>query len=44
MNLPGVGVAVFIWKDGQFVMGKRRGSHGTDPWSIPGGRLEMNES
>lgn len=25
-------------------MGKRRGSHGHDTWSIPGGHLEFNES
>lgn len=44
MTNPGVGVAVFIWKDGKFLMGKRRGSHGTDTWSVPGGHLEMNET
>jgi 8-oxo-dGTP diphosphatase len=41
---PRVGVGVFIWKDGKFIMGKRRGSHGHDTWSIPGGHLEFGES
>lgn len=41
---PRVGVAVFVWKDGKFLMGKRRGSHGHDTWSIPGGHLELGES
>lgn len=44
MKMPGVGVAVFIWKDGKFLMGGRRGAHGDGTWSIPGGHLEMNES
>jgi len=41
---PKVGVAVFIYKDGKFLMVQRQGSHGTGSWSIPGGHLEMNES
>lgn len=44
MNQVGVGVGVFVWKDGKFLMGKRRGSHGHDTWSIPGGHLEFGES
>lgn len=43
-NNVGVGVAVFIWKDGKFLMAKRHGSHAAGTWSIPGGHLEMNES
>jgi 8-oxo-dGTP diphosphatase len=39
-----VGVGVFVWKDGKFLMGKRRGSHGHDTWSIPGGHLEFDET
>lgn len=44
MNNPRVGVAVFVWKDNKFLMGRRRGSHGHDTWSIPGGHLEYGES
>ncbi len=39
-----VGVACFIFKDGKFLIGTRRGSHGEDTWSIPGGHLEFGES
>lgn len=39
-----VGVGIFVWKDDRFLMGKRRGSHGHDTWSIPGGHLEFGES
>jgi len=39
-----VGVGVFVFKDGKFIMLKRRGSHGADTWSLPGGHLEFGES
>lgn len=41
---PAVGVGVFVWKDGKFYMTKRRGSHGHNTWSLPGGHLEFGES
>jgi 8-oxo-dGTP diphosphatase len=41
---PRVGLGVFVWKDGKFLMSKRRGAHGHDTWSIPGGNLEFGES
>lgn len=41
---PKVGVGVFVWKDGKFIMGQRLGSHGANTWSIPGGHLEYGES
>ena len=41
---PAVGVGVFVWKDGQFIMGKRRGAHGEDTWSVPGGHMEFGET
>ncbi len=41
---PRIGVGVFIFKEGQFLMGKRKGSHGADSWSVPGGWLEYQET
>lgn len=41
---PQVGVAVFIVRDGKFVIGKRLGAHGRDTWALPGGKLEFGES
>lgn len=42
--VPRVGVGVFVIKDGKFLMGKRKGSHGEGTWSIPGGHLEFGET
>ncbi len=42
--IPKVGIGVFIFKDGKFLMGQRQGAHGADSWSIPGGHLEFGES
>lgn len=39
-----VGVAVFIFKDGSFLMQQRTGAHGAGSWSVPGGHLEFGES
>lgn len=39
-----VGLAVFILKDGKFLMLKRRGSHGAGTWAPPGGHVEFGES
>lgn len=39
-----VGIGVFVFKDGKFLMGQRRGSHGEGSWSIPGGHLEFGET
>lgn len=44
INRPQVGVGVFVVKDGKFLMGQRRGSHGEGTWSVPGGHLEFGES
>jgi 8-oxo-dGTP diphosphatase len=41
---PRVGIGVFVWKDGKFLMGRRLSSHGDSTWSIPGGHLEYEES
>jgi len=39
-----VGLAVFIFKDGKFLMLKRRGAHGSGTWAPPGGHVEFGES
>jgi 8-oxo-dGTP diphosphatase len=44
MQVPRVGVGVFVWKDGKFLMGQRIGKHGQGSWSVPGGWLEYRES
>lgn len=41
---PRVGIGVFVIKDGKFLMGHRKGSHGSGTWSIPGGHMEFGES
>lgn len=41
---PRAGVGVFIFRDGKFLMGQRKGSHGVGSWSLPGGWLEYQES
>jgi 8-oxo-dGTP diphosphatase len=41
---PRVGVGVFVYKDGKFLMGQRYGAHGEGTWSVPGGHLEYGES
>jgi 8-oxo-dGTP diphosphatase len=43
-DYPKVGVGVFVWKNGKFLMGQRLGSHGANTWSVPGGHLEYGES
>ena len=41
---PKVGIGVFIVKDDKLLLHKRKGSHGPDLWSGPGGHLDMGES
>jgi 8-oxo-dGTP diphosphatase len=41
---PRIGIGIFIFKEGKFLMGRRKGAHGADTWSIPGGHLEFGES
>ncbi|KAE8364211.1 nudix hydrolase 1 [Aspergillus caelatus] len=39
------GVNVFVFnKNGQFVMGLRKGSHGEGTWGLPGGHIDFEES
>jgi len=44
MKGPMVGVAVFVKKDGKFLVQKRKGSHGAGCWALPGGHVEAGES
>ena len=39
-----VGVAVFVWRNGTFLIGQRKGTHGFNTWCPPGGHLELGES
>lgn len=43
-KIPKIGVGVFVFKNGKFLMGQRRGAHGADTWSVPGGHLEFGET
>ena len=44
MEYPGVGICVYVRKDGKVLLGKRRSIHGKGEWCAPGGKMEMNES
>lgn len=39
-----VGIGVFVFKNGKFLMIQRHGAHGAGSWSVPGGHLEYGES
>jgi 8-oxo-dGTP diphosphatase len=41
---PKVGIGVFVKKDGKYLLGLRKGSHGAGKWSLPGGHQEGGES
>ena len=41
---PRVGVGVIVIKEGKILLGKRKGSHGSECYSPPGGHLEFKES
>ncbi len=43
-NKPKVGVGILIVKNGKFLFGKRKGSHGSGQYAFPGGHLEYMES
>jgi 8-oxo-dGTP diphosphatase len=41
---PKIGIAAVVLKDGKFLLGKRKGSHGAGAYGFPGGHLEMGET
>ncbi|MEX1113168.1 MAG: NUDIX domain-containing protein [Patescibacteria group bacterium] len=41
---PGVGVGVFVIRDGKVLFGKRKSAHGEGTWAPPGGKLDMGET
>ena len=41
---PKVGIGVMIFKNGQILLGKRKGSHGAGEYAFPGGHMEYMES
>lgn len=43
-QVPRVGIGIFVFKDGMFIMGCRKGAHGEGTWSVPGGHLEFGET
>lgn len=43
-KLPKVGVGIIIHRNGNVLMGKRKGAHGAGTWSFPGGHLEWQET
>ncbi|WP_395092827.1 NUDIX hydrolase [Armatimonas sp.] len=44
MQLPRVGVAVLLLREGKLLLGQRVGTHGAGTWAPPGGYLEFGES
>jgi 8-oxo-dGTP diphosphatase len=44
MSEPRVGVGVLVWHDGKVLLGRRRGAHGAESFSFPGGHLGFGES
>ena len=43
MDLPRVGIGIMITMDGKVLLGKRKAPLGNATWTMPGGKLEMNE-
>ncbi len=41
---PKVGIAIMVEKDGNVLLGKRKGSHGAGYFAFPGGSLEYMET
>ena len=43
-ELPKIGAAVWVRKDGKVLLGTRIKKQGYGTWALPGGHLEMNET
>jgi len=43
-KIPRIGIGVFVFKNGKFIMGCRKSAHGKGTWSVPGGHLEFGET
>jgi len=43
-QVPRIGIGVFVFKKGKFIMGCRKGAHGEGSWSVPGGHLDFGET
>ena len=43
MNEPRVGVGIVVRRDGDLLLVRRAGSHGSGTWSTPGGHLDFGE-
>lgn len=41
---PRVGVGIIVVRNGQILLGRRKGAHGAGTWAPPGGHLEFGES
>ncbi len=41
---PKAGIGIFLIKDGQLLLGKRKGSHGAGEYALPGGHIENGET
>ncbi len=41
---PRVGIGVLLFKGGEILLGKRKGSHGEGEYAFPGGHMEYMES
>jgi 8-oxo-dGTP diphosphatase len=44
MQYPGVGIGVYVLRDGKVLMGLRKGHYQSGTWCAPGGKLEINEA
>ncbi len=43
-QIPRIGVAVIVVRDGKVLLGKRKNAHGEGCWGFPGGHLEFMET